>query len=38
MTWNANVSTGLYFYRLEAIDVMNPNNRFVQVKKMILFK
>lgn len=33
-----NVSTGLYFYRLEAVDVVNPNNRFVQVKKMMLLK
>ncbi|MFA5834940.1 MAG: choice-of-anchor D domain-containing protein [Bacteroidota bacterium] len=38
ITWNANVSTGLYFYRLEAVDVNNPNNRFVQVKKMLLLK
>ncbi len=37
-TWNANVSTGLYFYRLEAVDVANPNNRFVQVKKMMLLR
>jgi hypothetical protein len=36
--WNANVSSGVYLYRLEAVDLVNPNNRFVQVKKMILLK
>jgi fibronectin type 3 domain-containing protein len=36
--WNANVSTGIYFYRIEAVDVTNSNNRLVQVKKMLLLK
>jgi hypothetical protein len=36
--WNAGVSTGMYIYRLEAISIENPNNRFVQVKKMLLLK
>ncbi len=36
--WNANVASGLYFYRLEAISVSDPNKRFVDVKKMILLK
>mgnify|MGYP001577890000 CR=1 FL=1 len=36
--WNANVSTGVYFYRIEAVDVNNPNSRFVQVKKMLLLR
>ncbi len=37
-TWHANVSSGLYFYRLEAVSVNDPNKRFVDVKKMILLK
>ena len=36
--WNANVASGLYFYRLEAISVTDPGKRFVDVKKMILLK
>jgi glycosidase len=38
VTWNASVSSGMYFYRIEAVNVNNPNNRFVQVKKMLLLK
>lgn len=36
--WNAQVSTGQYFYRIEAVDVSDPKNRFVQVKKMLYLK
>jgi photosystem II stability/assembly factor-like uncharacterized protein len=36
--WNAKVGSGLYFYRLEAASVNDPNKRFVDVKKMILIK
>jgi hypothetical protein len=36
--WNANVTSGLYFYRLEAVSVNDPSKRFVNVKKMILLK
>jgi hypothetical protein len=36
--WNANVSTGIYFYRIDAVSLNDPNNRFVQVKKMLLLK
>jgi hypothetical protein len=36
--WNANVSSGTYFYRIEAIDVNNANNRFVETKRMLLIK
>ena len=37
--WNAsNVDSGLYFYRLEAVDLNNPTNRYVDSKKMILLK
>jgi hypothetical protein len=38
VVWNANVASGLYFYRLEAVAVSDPNKRFVDVKKMILIK
>jgi unsaturated rhamnogalacturonyl hydrolase len=36
--WKASVSTGMYFYRLEAISIDNPSERFVGVKKMVLLK
>jgi hypothetical protein len=36
--WNANVSTGLYFYRFEAVSVADPSIRFVETKKMILLR
>jgi endoglucanase len=38
VVWNANVASGLYFYRLEAVSMSDPNKRFVDVKKMILMK
>lgn len=37
-SWNANVASGLYFYRIDAVSVENPTRKFVQVKKMILLK
>jgi hypothetical protein len=37
-TWNANVASGLYFYRLEAVSLSNLGKRFVDVKKMVLVK
>ncbi len=36
--WNANVSSGMYFYRLEAISVADPSKRFVETKKMLLLR
>ncbi len=36
--WRANVASGIYFYRIDAVSVNDPNNRFVQVKKMLLLK
>ena len=36
--WDANISSGMYFYRIEATDVNNPNNRFVETKKMLLLR
>jgi TolB protein len=38
LEWTANVSSGMYYYRIEAIDLKNPNNRFVETKKMVLTK
>jgi len=38
VSWQPNTSSGLYFYRLEAIDVSNPAKSFVQVRKMVLLK
>ncbi len=32
------LASGIYFYRLEAVTVGNPNNSFTQVKKMVLIK
>ncbi len=36
--WNANASTGIYFYQIDAVSIKDPNNQFVQVKKMLLLK
>jgi len=32
------LSSGLYFYSIDAVDVINPNNRFVQTRKMVILK
>jgi len=37
-TWNANVASGMYFYRIEVVSVSDPGKRFVDVKKMVLLK
>jgi hypothetical protein len=36
--WNANVASGLYFYRIEAVSMADPGKRFVDVKKMVLVR
>ncbi|MHB1049089.1 MAG: T9SS type A sorting domain-containing protein [Bacteroidota bacterium] len=36
--WNANVATGLYFYRIEAASVSDPDHTFTQLKKMLVLK
>ncbi|MDA0987178.1 MAG: T9SS type A sorting domain-containing protein, partial [Bacteroidetes bacterium] len=39
VNWNAlNKPTGLYFYKIIATDINNPNNKFIQTKKMMLVK
>jgi Secretion system C-terminal sorting domain len=38
LRWDAPVSTGIYFYRIDATSVQNPERRFMQVKKMLLIK
>jgi hypothetical protein len=37
-TWQADVASGIYLYRIEATDVMNPSNSFVKTGKMLLIK
>ena len=34
----SNLPSGVYFYRLEAVDVTNPSHSFVQTRKMLLLK
>lgn len=37
--WDASqVASGVYFYRLEAVSVHEPSNRFTQVRKMVLLR
>jgi hypothetical protein len=36
--WHANVASGMYFYRLEVVSTSDPNDRFVDTKKMLLLK
>jgi uncharacterized repeat protein (TIGR02543 family) len=38
IVWNANVSSGLYFYRLEATSKDDPSKRFIETKKMLLMR
>jgi hypothetical protein len=38
MTYRANGSSGVYFYRIEAVSLDNPSQRFVDTKKMLLLK
>ena len=36
--WNAKASSGLYFFRFEAVSVADPSKRFVETKKMLLLR
>lgn len=38
LRWDAPVSTGVYFYSIDATSRQNPERRFVQVKKMLMIK
>jgi len=38
IVWNANVSSGLYFYKLEAVSARDPNKRFIETKKILLLR
>ena len=38
MSWNASVASGVYFYRIEAVSKSDRNQRFVDVKKMLLLR
>lgn len=38
LRWEPLVSTGVYFYSIDAASLQNPERRFVQVKKMLLMK
>ncbi|MDD8018054.1 MAG: T9SS type A sorting domain-containing protein [Bacteroidota bacterium] len=38
VVWNADVASGIYFYRLEATSVDNAHTKFVEMKKMLLMK
>jgi hypothetical protein len=38
-TWNASgLSSGIYFYRIEAVSIENITSRFVETKKMLLLR
>jgi Secretion system C-terminal sorting domain len=36
--WQANYASGIYFYRIEAVSLSDPNKRFVSVRKILLMK
>ncbi len=36
--WKANVATGLYFYRIEAVSIDDSAKRFVSIKKMMVVR
>jgi len=38
VVWDAQVSTGLYFYQIEAVSMSDANRKFIEVKKMILVR
>ncbi len=38
VTWQANLSSGIYFYRIEAFAVNNQDKRYVETKKLIVIK
>lgn len=36
--WKSTAASGIYFYSIEAVEVSNRRNRFVEVRKMLLLK
>lgn len=36
--WIADVASGLYFYRLDAVSMTDPNKKYSQLKKMVLLR
>jgi hypothetical protein len=38
VTWQAGVSSGAYFYRIEAFAVDNPQKQYIETKKLILLR
>ena len=38
LVWNANVASGIYFYRIQATATGDPSKHFTEVKKMVLMK
>ncbi len=38
VTWHASGASGTYMYRIEAVSLTNPDNRFVDVKRMVLLR
>ncbi len=36
--WGTPIASGVYFYRIHAVSVSDPNRTFTQVKKMLLLK
>ena len=38
INWQANAASGVYFYRIDATEINNPNYHFVETKKMILLR
>jgi hypothetical protein len=38
VVWNAKISSGIYFYRIEAVSIGDPSKRFAETKKMIMLK
>jgi hypothetical protein len=38
VSWRPNGASGIYYYMIEAFELGNPSNRFVDIKKMILLR
>jgi Ca-activated chloride channel family protein len=38
VSWNANVPSGIYLYRLEVLSIDNQSKRFIETKKMLLVR